>query len=454
MQIKGQNITIVQLLIATALAALIGASIARITPIYVWLLVAISCALSLFLVRAFFILLDRAAIIDDDEIEAIEPAANVQLAGPSTQPSELFGAAFDAISESIIILDKEQRILLANTSARKKYSTFAIGARVETLIRTQEILDALEIVVENKSRIEFDLIEHFPQLRYYHISISAFLVAGIYNYIIAILDETNLRSAEQMRADFLANVGHELRTPLAGISGFIETLNGPARDDEKARDKFLGIMQKQADRMGRLINDILSLTKIELNEHLKPKSVLNLVETLESMISTVKAANPDSMAEIIVHKSESAIFAIFDEDEIQQVLINILENAIKYRSKDTAIEVFVDSGIDKSEIPNLTIEKWKNSNHMRIVSIQTNLPIKYAIIRIENQGKGIEKRNMPRLSERFYRIETQSNEIAGTGLGLAIVKHIIARHDGILCVESIVGEKTAFSFGLPMPENE
>lgn len=432
------------------LAAIIGVTIANFVSVYVWLLVAVSCFVSLFLVQNFFRYLSAAAEIQDEGVlPAPKEVALVQ--SPSVAPqSELFGAALDAINEPIIILDNEQRIILANITARKKYPTFAIGARVETLIRTQEILDGLAQVVSTKGRVQFDLIEHFPQIRYYQVGISAFLVANIYNYVIAIKDETNLRSAEQMRADFLANVGHELRTPLAGIIGFIETLAGPARNDERARDKFLGIMQKQADRMSRLINDIMSLTKIELNEHLKPKSVLNICETLESMISTVKAANPNAKDEIIVHKYGNPINAVYDEDEIQQVIINILENAIKYKKSKTAIEVYLYSDVATANLPSLTTEKWPESNGMRIVATQAKAGEKFAIIRIENCGDGIEKRNMPRLSERFYRIESQTADIVGTGLGLAIVKHIIARHDGILCVESKIGEKTAFTFGLLM----
>ena len=451
---QDNNFSILQMTIAASLAAVIGASIATFATIYIWALIAISSLLSLLIVKLFFDMVAKVSRIDDKPSEAILVQTSNPRQNNSTAPNELFGAALNAIFDPIIILDDEQRIIIANSTARKKYPTFAIGARVETLIRTQEILDALENVVGDKSRRDFDLIEHFPQRRYYQVSVSAFLVSNQYNYIIAIKDETDLRAAEQTRADFLANVGHELRTPLAGISGFIETLSGPARDDEKARDKFLGIMQKQADRMGRLINDILSLTKIELNEHLKPTSMLNLVETLDSMIATVKAANGEKCPEIKVFRPEMAFKAIGDEDEIQQVIINILENAIKYGTPKKPIEVYLSFNVSNDQLAALTIEKWPKSNSMRIVASQPVEAQKFALLRIENQGQGIERRNMPRLSERFYRIDSDNNDAVGTGLGLAIVKHIIARHEGVFCVESEIGMKTAFTFGLPMPNSE
>ena len=445
------SFSLLQIIIVVCLAILISLSLDIVFMLQLWLNVAISVFVSLVLVKGFWGLIHYLTVESELPIQQnAEISRNIPIYSPQNGVHVLFGAALDAINDAIIILDKDQRLIIANTTAQAKYTTYAIGARIETFIRTHEILAALDRAINEKSSIKFDLVEHFPAKRYYQINISAFLVGSENNYIISIKDETNLRAAEQMRADFLANSGHELRTPLAGISGFIETLKGPAKDDAKVRAKFLEIMGEQADRMGRLINDILALSKIELNEHLKPKSIVNLSNILESAIATIKAASKDKNPIINLQCPEHSVKIIGDSDEVQQVIINLIDNGLKYGTLGKAIDVYLYADLAQNKAQAIASEKWQGSTQLKLVANPIDDNTNTALVRIENSGPGIQKRNMPRLSERFYRIDTGSNEISGTGLGLAIVKHIITRHNGNLIVESKVDEKTAFSFILPM----
>ena len=223
-----------------------------------------------------------------------------------------------------------------------------------------------------------------------------------------------------MRSDFVANASHEMRTPLAAIIGSIETLQGAARDDAKAREKFLVTMSVQARRMKRLIDDLLTLSRIELNEHVRPSARVDLVDVIRQAQSNLKNLAQANNVVMEAHEAESALVA-GDADELLQVVQNLLENAIKYGGSGGRV----------------------------VIACQTQM--NDGVLFVQDFGRGIAEDHIPRLTERFYRVSTQESRArGGTGLGLAIVKHIISRHRGKLGISSQVGLGTTFTVSIPL----
>ena len=236
-------------------------------------------------------------------------------------------------------------------------------------------------------------------------------------------DETDARRSERMGADFLANASHELRTPLASLLGFIETLQGPARKDDKARDRFLTIMRELAQRMARLVDDLLSLSRVEQHLHLQPRGRVDLVALVRHITDTLIPLAQDSGVVLAVEASESVAVA-GDRDELMRVAENLIENAIKYGASEAADRrVVIGVGRGRAE----------------------------AVLTVRDFGIGIAPEHLPRLTERFYRVDAgQSRAKGGTGLGLAIVKHVVARHRGRLKIESRQGEGSTLEVWLPL----
>jgi two-component system phosphate regulon sensor histidine kinase PhoR len=258
--------------------------------------------------------------------------------------------------------------------------------------------------------------------------------------LLVIRDETDIRRMERMRADFLANASHELRTPLASISGFIETLRGPARDDEGARDKFLGIMGAQAERMGRLINDLLSLSRIEMSEHVPPSGETDLCQAVTDVMDslTVLAQQKGVRLKLDAPKlaGRSILYPVIgDRDQIVQVVQNLIDNALKYAPRDSAVSVDVSFDL---RLQDAAVAAVAGASRLVLLRPDRNLHDWYARVTVRDEGPGIRREHLPRLAERFYRVEGQkSGDRLGTGLGLAIVKHIVNRHRGGLVVESV-----------------
>jgi two-component system phosphate regulon sensor histidine kinase PhoR len=241
-------------------------------------------------------------------------------------------------------------------------------------------------------------------------------------------DLTPLRRVEEMRADFIANASHELRTPLASLSGFIETLQGPARADTAARERFLGIMQAQANRMARLIDDLLSLSRIELSAHLRPDKQADLVAIIRQVADGLQTLARDRGLEVKLALPPGPLLVHGDHDELLRVFENLLENALKYGASEQGIEVALSSG--------------QGTNGAR-----------EARIAVRDHGPGIAPEHLPRLTERFYRVDvSESRAQGGTGLGLALVKHILNRHGGRLTIESVLGQGATFTAHLPLAD--
>jgi two-component system phosphate regulon sensor histidine kinase PhoR len=261
-------------------------------------------------------------------------------------------------------------------------------------------------------------------------------------------DETEIRQVERTRADFLANASHELRTPLASLSGFIETLRGHAKDDAGARERFLSIMQAQAGRMSRLVDDLMSLSRIELGEHIAPADQIDLAACVADVLdaSTPIAERRGVKLKIKLPRKGSAR-ARGDRDQILQVIQNLVDNAVKYSPDGGVVEVALQAGLS----PEAASAPYR-PGAARLSLLAPDLQAQaYAALRVSDRGAGIPREHLPRLTERFYRVEGQkSGERSGSGLGLAIVKHIVNRHRGGMTVESAVREGTTFTVYLPM----
>jgi two-component system phosphate regulon sensor histidine kinase PhoR len=239
-------------------------------------------------------------------------------------------------------------------------------------------------------------------------------------------DQTPLHRVEQMRADFVANASHELRTPLAALSGFIDTLQGPARNDTEARERFLAIMRTQATRMARLIDDLLSLSRIELSAHVRPDTPTDLAPIVRQVVDGLEALARERQVAIAVDVPAAPVMVMGDREELLRVVENLVENGLKYGASGGKIDV------------SLTAEASTGGDFE-------------AVLRVRDYGPGIAPEHLPRLTERFYRVDVgESRALGGTGLGLSLVKHILNRHRGRLLIESTPGAGATFSASLPL----
>ena len=331
-------------------------------------------------------------------------------------------AVLEQLPAPVLLLDVNERVLFANGAMRGVLGPGLERKHVSAVLRNPAVLAAIGGSFDTGEPGAAPFILPVPIERHYEA-----YTARVDGGMVALLlhDITAIRRSEQMRADFVANASHELRTPLAAVSGFIETLQGPARDDVAAREQFLGIMATEAARMRRLIDDLLSLTRIELNEHVPPQGKV----ALESVVRQAAAAlTPLAAADritVTVQGGADLPPIRGEHDELVQLFQNLIHNAIKYGREGG--EVTVTLGRDLGP----------NGGHI--------------FAAVKDDGEGIPREALPRLTERFYRVDVKrSRERGGTGLGLAIVKHIVSRHHGRLAIDSKVGEGSIFSVILPL----
>ena len=349
-----------------------------------------------------------------------------------------------------------RRVLFANAEARELLRIARDGALLVTALRHPGILEAIdESLFGRTSRT---LSYESQSERFWRVWTKPLPPNSTYDRLALVImrDETDVRLNERMRADFLANASHELRTPLASLTGFIETLRGHAKDDPVARDRFLAIMSRQADRMARLIDDLLSLSRIELNEHIRPSGRCDLglvagdvIDALAPQITAKKV-----QVEVLAPAAGEAVVS-GDRDQIVQVVQNLLDNAIKYAPTGSSVRVEIGAGLTleaaSAARPGEGRLTAPDGGRMSLLTPTRGSAERYAMIRVEDHGCGLAREHLPRLTERFYRVEGQnSGERTGTGLGLAIVKHIVNRHRGGFFVESAPDRGSAFCVYLPM----
>jgi two-component system phosphate regulon sensor histidine kinase PhoR len=398
-------------------------------------------------------------LITGGTMEAIPPdLAVAPQAGQSPTPEPPYALALEDLPDPVILVAagaeddvSGPRLLFANAAAREQLRLQrAGGGLLAASIRNPLILEALDEALHGRIESDAVLDSGGAQDRVWRAVARPLPTPGDHRLALLLMrDETDARKNERMRADFLANASHELRTPLASLAGFIETLRGHAKDDPGARDRFLAIMTGQAERMARLIDDLMSLSRIELNEHIAPsgEADLSLVAMDVLDASTPLAGERGVRVEARLPPLGAAAIT-GDRDQILQVIQNLVDNAVKYAGRDGVVTVEVSAGVSAEEAVSL---QRPNGARLSLLSPDRAHDGRYAALRVSDTGPGIAREYLPRLSERFYRVEGQkSGERAGTGLGLAIVKHIVNRHRGGLFVESAEGEGTTFTVYLPM----
>lgn len=333
----------------------------------------------------------------------------------------------DELEDQFFALNKFNIIKYANPSALKRFGSNLIDKNISSIIRKPELIENIEkAIVENKTKnidIEIDL----PSYQFYKIYIipgPTHLFTEPDSVVLFLKDFTEITKAQKFKTDFVANVSHELRTPLMAIKGSLETIEGPASDDEKAKKKFMKIMTDQSNRMENLINDLLILTRIELEEHIRPNSLVDINDLFKTIISNFEIILKRKKLNINLSLANPTI-VIGDEKKLQTVFSNLLDNAIKYSKENKSI--FISSKISDGKL----LEK----NFM---------------ISIKDEGVGIPQRYISRITERFFRVDLeQSNKVGGTGLGLAIVKHIITQHRGHYEILSEENQGTEIQIYLP-----
>jgi two-component system phosphate regulon sensor histidine kinase PhoR len=336
----------------------------------------------------------------------------------------------DALPDAALILDHEERVIAANGAAVNLLGPVRSGDRAVRSMRHPEFAEAIKTCLATGERATFLSTVGHPTER--HLDGAASRLTGFSDApgepaVLVVLQDISEREAlSRMRMEFVANASHELRTPLAALAGFIETLSGPAKDDPAARDRFLTIMAGQAQRMTRLIDDLLLLSRVEMRVHVAPTDKADLTMVVSEAITLTSAAARASHVTIKTQSKVSAAVLQGDHFELVQAVQNLLSNAIKYGRNGGQVVVSIER-----------IDEPRGGAAYRLS--------------VADDGPGIAAEHLPRLTERFYRVNTTtSRERGGTGLGLAIVKHIAVRHRGRVDVQSVVGQGTTVSLILPV----
>ena len=328
------------------------------------------------------------------------------------------------LDDGLILVHPDGAITAANASAVKHFGEDLVGKSIVDVIKHPDIKDFLAKAVAGKANLELKYEPSEVVQREFRLRLNL-LADGL--VALLILDMTLQRNMEKVQRDFVANVSHELRSPLTSLAGFVETMLSGEVSDPEMRTRFLKIMDEEAKRMSRLVDDLLSLSRVEVEEHIVPETALQIVELVQSVKRGLEVQAARKKMRIMLRQDEcgvllsSAIIA-GNQDEITEVFVNLIDNAIKY-------------GFENSDI---------------IVSIYND---GQGMVKIDviNEGEGVEEQHLTRLTERFYRVDkARSRQIGGTGLGLAIVKHIVNRHRGTLTIESKLNQTTKFSVNFPL----
>ena len=338
-------------------------------------------------------------------------------------------AIVSGLPDPVIALDRDGRVVALNEPARVLAPALRQGEPVTLALRMPELTEAIDRACTRGEQQRVEYSERVPLDRWFEaVAMPVKRTPDARSPDLVLLtfrDLTPLRRVEEMRADFVANASHELRTPLAALSGFIETLQGPAREDVKARERFLAIMQEQARRMARLIDDLLSLSRIELNAHRRPDAPVDLIPIVRQVVDGLQTLARDRGVTIEI-AADDALMVLGDRDELVRLFENLVENALKYGAPGKRVDVKLSRG---------TAADGQAE----------------AVASVRDYGPGIAPEHMPRLTERFYRVDVrESRAQGGTGLGLALVKHILNRHRGRLSIESAPGEGATFRVHLPI----
>lgn len=342
--------------------------------------------------------------------------------------SEAIQLFLDAVPMPAMAIDDRDMIVAMNEGCVSLFGAKSLNRNYVSMMRQPSVIEAIEGTQrDGKSR----KAAYSDLNTIYQVSCRPLLHAKN-SIILCFQDMTHVAQAGQMRRDFVANVSHELRTPLTAIIGFIETLSGPARQDPIARERFLPIMLGEANRMNRLIGELLSLSRVEIDERVKPKGQVCLNDILRETLDAIKPVADKGDVTLEIDIPAKSLNLVGDGDQLRQVFTNLIENAIKYGGSGGKIVL-----------------------RMTVSDRDEALRAPGARVEVIDYGAGIDPIHIPRLTERFYRADDhRSRELGGTGLGLAIVKHIVNRHRGVMRIESKLGQGTTFAIILPIALND
>ena len=330
-----------------------------------------------------------------------------------------------AMPEPAVIVSSDERAAAANKPALNLLPGLRVGDPFVLGLRAPDVLDARRRVMASGEAETVQWSERVPVERLFDVYVAPLATADgeVVATLITLRDQTEARRVERLRVDFIANASHELRTPLASLSGFIETLQGSAKNDAQARERFLDIMKAQANRMARLIDDLLSLSRIELKAHVQPAHQVDLAPIVRQVADGLQTLARDRGVEVKIAMPPEPISVRGDRDELIRVFENLVENALKYGASGKRVDIAFAREAGENE----------------------------ALVAVRDYGPGIAPEHVPRLTERFYRVDvTESRAQGGTGLGLALVKHILHRHRGRLNIESTPGKGATFTVRLPL----
>lgn len=354
----------------------------------------------------------------------------IEVPRPAAAEDDAVFAFADALADPCLVLDRRSVVLHANASARRQFPSVSNGNPITFSLRNPELVGAIDLAMRGGAVHTVELHETVPSETWDKVVVSPLRRTGRdwfaddnRQLVVTFQSLTELKRVDALRSDFIANASHELRTPLASLRGFIDTLLGPAAKDAAAREKFLGIMRGQAERMSKLIDDLLSLSRIEMHQHVRPTGSIDLAallrEVREGLMMQAKAAD----VEIRLSLFEGPSITTGDRGQLYEVFENLLDNAVKYGASGKFVEV------------SLAPAGRPGFQHQ---------------VTVIDHGPGVEPEHVPRLTERFYRIDAEvSRKKKGTGLGLAIVKHIVNRHRGQLSFKSKPGEGMRVDVFLP-----
>jgi two-component system, OmpR family, phosphate regulon sensor histidine kinase PhoR len=364
------------------------------------------------------------------------PDAVVPASGRVARPAQvlLIESLIGGLPGPAIVLDREARVIAFNEAAAVIAPALRRGEPALITLRMPELVDAIRRASKRREPQRVEFFERVPLDRWFEAFVTPVRLTpgegGSDILLMTFNDLTPLRRVEEMRADFIANASHELRTPLAALLGFIETLQGRAKDDSVAREKFLSIMQTQAARMARLIDDLLSLSRIELNAHLQPNTPVDLGPIVRQVADGLQTLARDRDVEIKVSAPSEPLIVLGERDELIRALENLVENALKYGAAGKRVDITLTRG-------------------------QTRAGGAEARLAVRDYGPGIAPEHLPRLTERFYRVDVaESRAHGGTGLGLALVKHVLNRHGGRVTIDSTPGAGAAFTMHVPLPTGD
>ncbi len=337
-------------------------------------------------------------------------------------------SVLEALRVPAVLIDANERIVMANKSAANLLDAELVGRHYVSALRQPELVAAISASLADGGARQTRYIVSHAEGDSVYVAQSAVLAGSTSPLVlVSFEDVSHLEQAGQQRRDFIANVSHELRTPLTALMGFIETLQGPAKDDKAAQERFLAIMSEEAARMERLVADLLSLSRVERQERQRPSEAVDMSALVRAAVTAFESTAARAGATLTLTAPMAPLYVTGDADQLRQVLSNLLENAVKYGGSAAKVDV--------------SLTEDAHINALRGAGLRLS---------VSDTGQGIDPLHIPRLTERFYRVDNhRSRAVGGTGLGLAIVKHIVSRHRGRLRVTSEFGKGSTFEVLLP-----